>query len=249
MRLADGRTHQRRELRPARGSLLRSCVHLTCDGGTVAATDLRVLLVGDVLVRAFEAEGVQVLHSAAIPELPPEQIKTLDRAVTVLGIHPPEADPGAVAQVHVFGGARRDAESGLWVEVGPVREESVPLPVLHEEDGRETEPLAFRLALLSTPYQEPVRLTASELADAERTLRDWRRRTAVWALAPSRPVPAEIHGRLRAALAEDLGTVALLAVLRGVGADPGVPDGAKFETFAYADRFLGLELAREIGQG
>jgi hypothetical protein len=30
--------------------------------------------------------------------------------------------------------------------------------------------------------------------------------------------------------------------------DASVPTGAKFETFLYADRILGLELAREIGQ-
>lgn len=26
-----------------------------------------------------------------------------------------------------------------------------------------------------------------------------------------------------------------------------MPDGARFETYAYADRILGLELTREIG--
>jgi hypothetical protein len=39
----------------------------------------------------------------------------------------------------------------------------------------------------------------------------------------------------------------VLRVLRRVETDPGLPDGARFETYAYADRFLGLHLARDVG--
>lgn len=30
--------------------------------------------------------------------------------------------------------------------------------------------------------------------------------------------------------------------------DPAVPDGVKFETFAAADRLVGLDLARDVGR-
>ncbi|SMF49456.1 hypothetical protein SAMN02745830_03865 [Streptomyces sp. Amel2xC10] len=40
----------------------------------------------------------------------------------------------------------------------------------------------------------------------------------------------------------------VLSVLRSVAAaGPELPDGARFETYAYADRLLGLELTRDIG--
>jgi hypothetical protein len=39
-----------------------------------------------------------------------------------------------------------------------------------------------------------------------------------------------------------------LALLRDLSLDANVPAGAKFETFLYADRILGLDLPGEIGQ-
>ena len=39
-----------------------------------------------------------------------------------------------------------------------------------------------------------------------------------------------------------------LAELEALTADGEVADGAKFETFAAADRLLGLDLARDIGR-
>ncbi|MET8631747.1 hypothetical protein [Streptomyces sp. NPDC004680] len=110
------------------------------------------------------------------------------------------------------------------------------------------DPLAVRLALLSTPYRRPVTLTADRLADAVRTLRAWRQQVAGWADSPSKPVPADIVGRANAALAEDLATGGMLDVLRQVETDETISDGAKFETFALLDRVLGLELTRDIGR-
>jgi hypothetical protein len=50
------------------------------------------------------------------------------------------------------------------------------------------------------------------------------------------------------ALADDLDTPAALRALDDLAGDPGIPDGVKFETFAAADRVLGLDLARDIGK-
>jgi hypothetical protein len=60
-------------------------------------------------------------------------------------------------------------------------------------------------------------------------------------------VPEALRVRLRAAWEDDLDVPEVLHVLREVEDDPDLPPGACFETYAYADRFLGLELTREIG--
>ncbi|MEU1011388.1 hypothetical protein [Streptomyces sp. NPDC005890] len=116
-----------------------------------------------------------------------------------------------------------------------------PLPALL------CDPSALRLALLAVPRSEPVRLDPDVLDDAARSLARWRRAVAGWARRPSRPVPGEVRERLRAAWEDDLDLPAVLGVLRDVETAPGVADGARFETFAYADRLLALDLARDIG--
>ena len=70
---------------------------------------------------------------------------------------------------------------------------------------------------------------------------------ADWARRPSRPVPDEVRADLRAAWEDDLDTAGVLGALRAAEADPGLVDGARFETYAYADRLLGLDLARDLG--
>jgi hypothetical protein len=42
--------------------------------------------------------------------------------------------------------------------------------------------------------------------------------------------------------------VSALALLRSLASDEDVPAGARFETFVYADRVLGLDLPRDIGR-
>jgi hypothetical protein len=46
---------------------------------------------------------------------------------------------------------------------------------------------------------------------------------------------------------DDLDTVAALDLLRNLESRQDIPAGAKFETFLFVDRVLGLELPREIG--
>jgi hypothetical protein len=52
---------------------------------------------------------------------------------------------------------------------------------------------------------------------------------------------------LRAAWEDDLDVPAALEVLRRLEEAEDVPPGARFESYAYADRLVGLELTREIG--
>lgn len=110
-----------------------------------------------------------------------------------------------------------------------------------------SDPASLRLALLSVPRNSAVRLSAGPLEEAARTLAHWRRAVAGWARQPSRPVPDEVRARLRAAWEDDLDLPGVLDVLREVERAPGLPDGARFETYVYADRLLALDLARDLG--
>ncbi len=59
---------------------------------------------------------------------------------------------------------------------------------------------------------------------------------------------AQYTGDFLGALDDDLDTPAALRTLSALAADPVIPDGSKFEAFAHLDRFLGLDLAREVGR-
>jgi hypothetical protein len=227
---------------------LRICVHGPADGAWSGLSDLRVLLVADVLTRVAELQGLQVIAVLAADGPPPAEV---DRDVGALGIYPPAARTspghaetalGGPPHVHVASTeAGTGAEGGgLLLGVGAVED------LTTEQDGRD--PLALRLALLSHPHRQLARLVPDALADAAGSLVRWRASMAEWAGHPSRPIPAEAAAKIRDAFDEDLNTVAAVSLLRGMEASPQVPAGAKFETFAFVDRVLGLELAREIGR-
>jgi hypothetical protein len=257
LRITDGRTHHRVEIPTAGPRVLRICTHLACSGLEVGPTDLRALLVGDVLLRTVEANGGQVVHVAARPELPPEQSEALERATAALGIHPPaawvstdqlDAALGDRADLHVFGDARRDsAEQGVRVETARVQH-AAAVRRWHGDGPEGRDALALRLALLEHGYRSPVRLSVAVLADAEHRLAAWRGRVAGWAHSPSRPVPDPIRRQARIAIADDLGTPGVLALLRRIDHADDIPEGAKFESFALLDRVLGLELIRDVGR-
>ncbi|MFH9006284.1 hypothetical protein ACH4E5_23985 [Streptomyces afghaniensis] len=141
---------------------------------------------------------------------------------------------------------RRSAEPGL-----SARDSAGPNPPGGQSVGSGplggVDPAVLRLALLARHHSVPVRLEADVLGEAEATLARWRRAVARWARRPSRPVPDDVRGRLRDAWDDDLDVPRVLDVLRGVEKEPDLPDGARFETYAYADRLLGLELTRDLG--
>jgi hypothetical protein len=110
------------------------------------------------------------------------------------------------------------------------------------------DPLALRLALMQRPYREEATLTRDDLESAGEQLRRWRALVTHWADSPSKPMCAQYTGDFLGALDNDLDTPAALRTLSALAADQVIPDGSKFETFAYADRFLGLDLAREVGR-
>lgn len=120
--------------------------------------------------------------------------------------------------------------------------------LLDDVVGRGHDPLALRLAFCEHHYRQQLNLTWDTVAAADRTLRRWRARVAEWAQAPGAPPPRGWVEPAYAALDADLDTAAVVRLLRRAERDPGLPAGARFELFAHLDRFLGLELTRDVGR-
>ncbi len=114
--------------------------------------------------------------------------------------------------------------------------------------ARGHDPLALRLAFLSSRYRQQANLSWDAIAAASSTLERWRGRVADWAEQPSAAMDAAAHEEVLGAFDDDLDSPRAVQVLRRLEKDPAVADGAKFETFAWADRLLGLDLARSVGR-
>jgi cysteinyl-tRNA synthetase len=110
------------------------------------------------------------------------------------------------------------------------------------------DPLALRLFFLTGRYRQQMNLTWETLAAADRRLARWRAKVADWAEAPSAAMSVAHVDRLRAAFDDDLDTPSALVALADLEKDDDVPAGAKFETFAWVDRLLGLDLVRDVGR-
>ncbi|GGY31282.1 hypothetical protein GCM10010384_43120 [Streptomyces djakartensis] len=237
LRIIDARTGEPVDAAPARRGLTRVEVHAS----GFDTTNLRVLLVADVLVRALEMDSTPVYALLAGGRHRAE----LRAGAAALGVRPLEDGPetGAglsaaqVIHVAVQGGAATD---GVRIGVAPAHPED-PGPL------DDTDPAVLRLALLTRRHDDPVRVEEAVLDEARATLARWRGAVAGWARRPSRPVPDEVRGRLRDAWQDDLDVPGVLEVLRQVETEPDLPDGARFETYAYADRLLGLDLTRDLG--
>jgi cysteinyl-tRNA synthetase len=114
--------------------------------------------------------------------------------------------------------------------------------------GRGLDPLALRLALMQNRYRQQMNLTWDALSAAHTTLLRWRARVAEWATSPSAAMPPDVVGGITSALAEDLDIPRAILLLRELERDDAIAPGAKFEVFAYLDRVLGLDLARDVGR-
>jgi hypothetical protein len=148
--------------------------------------------------------------------------------------------------------------AAYWIDVAGTAEpaEGAGDRLLRELLGAAQEPLAVRIKLMRHGYGEAVGhggrlagadLDGADLAGEAATLARWRELVARWARSPSGPVSRRYADAITAAFAGDLDTAAALRALDALAADPGEPDGVKFETFAAADMLLGLDLARQVG--
>jgi cysteinyl-tRNA synthetase len=110
------------------------------------------------------------------------------------------------------------------------------------------DPLALRLAFLSSRYRQQANLSWAAIEGASRQLTRWRELVAAWAEEPSKPMCADYVAELREAFEDDLDTPRALQVLRRLEKDEALPAGSKLETFLWVDHYLGLDLARDIGK-
>ncbi len=257
LRLLDACTGSRAEVRLARPGVLRVCAHMPQAATGSGLTALRMLLIADLLARTAELGGLQVLTVVTIGDPAAGWAEALPDDAGALGIHPPTARAapgdapsalGGPIDVHlVSGDASPDhGPDGLTACVGAAHL-GAGRAGGGQPGGHGHDPLAVRLALMSFPGHLPADLTGDLLDRAGATLASWRHQVAHWAESPSRPVPVPVAEAVRAAFS-DLDTVSTLGLLGGLAQDASVPAGTKFETFVYADRILGLDLAREVGR-
>jgi hypothetical protein len=117
-----------------------------------------------------------------------------------------------------------------------------------EAADRGLDPLAVRLTFMRARYRDGADLSWPALTEADTTLTGWRKSVAQWANSPSGAMATRYADAITAAFEDDLDTAAALGALQALAADAEVAPGTKFETFAAADRLLGLDLARDIGR-
>jgi hypothetical protein len=253
--VTDSRTGRACEITGARRGLLNVRVFLDCPGGRANVADLRALVVADVLRRVVEAQGPQATGSVDHPELTREQSAVLARAAAALGVPRPEphsAGPDDRADVWILaaGPSGRAAGAadprGTSIAVAGVSGWDAAAGLPGTADGVDAQ--ALRLGLLRHAHDRTADVTPGALAGAAGVLADWRRGMAEWSRLPSKALPGEIAAAARAALARDLATPKVLDLLDHVARAPGIDPGSKFELFASLDRFLALELARDIGR-
>jgi hypothetical protein len=133
------------------------------------------------------------------------------------------------------------------IRVGKVASPAHPGAALAGVLG-DCEPLTLRLTLLRYQHMRPATLSTARLHRAAQSLYRWRYKVAMWAEMPSAPaVPGTVHA-MRSALMAGLDTATVLTGLHRLEVDPQVASGSKFETFAYLDRVLALDLCRLIGK-
>src|ERR1700722_18719569 len=113
---------------------------------------------------------------------------------------------------------------------------------------RGLDPLAVRLAFLEHRYRQQMNLPWETPTAAHGTLRRWGEQVADGANGPRKPMAGQYWSRITTALDDDLDTPAALRALRELERDAAIPAGSKFETFASADRVLGLGLGRGVGR-
>lgn len=252
LRITDARTGETVDAVRARRGLTRVEAHVERED----LSALRVLLVADVLARALELGGTPVVTVAD----PPPGLRA--RADS-LGIRRAEGERGGAGPaLHVLTppAAKLPADTAATdtdpTDSTPSNAAQGPSPLDTAPDGVRVEvapvsgtadPELLRMILLATPRRQALDLAAADLDGARETLARWRAAVAGWATRPSKPVPEHVRQELRAAWEDDLDVPAVLAALRRVEHAEDMPDGARFETYAFADRLLGLELTRDIG--
>jgi len=232
---------------PARPRQLRTCTAGAAGGEPGEAGALRSYVVADVIRRVAERHSLLVTAWHAAGESAAGG-HALAAAWAALNIHPLEPVPEPPAALDLGIGPQPVQAGARWLQAAPARPADGAGMSLAAISGRGLDPLALRLVFLQQHYGEAVELTWAGLAAADRTVREWRALVADWANSPSKPMCAQYTADIRDAFDNDLDTPAALRVVAALAADPQIPAGSKFESFAWTDHLLGLDLARDIGR-
>ena len=107
---------------------------------------------------------------------------------------------------------------------------------------RGLDPLSLRFVLLENRYRSQMDLTWASLEAAHATLRRLRESMALWGSRNEELMDSEIYK----ALIQDLDTPRAMQRIRAIEKDKELSPETKRAIFIYADRVLGLDLAREI---
>lgn len=257
------RTGHRRELR------VLAVAPVLADPGDPDLGQLRGWLLPDQLRRTAErrslvptvcevfapgvdgAEPLAASVRAALNFYPPARIaparEPVERTVEFTGGGPPAFDVGT-------------GDTGWLAGLDVIRYHTAPTGIagqsprhpgpqrLSEVTARGIDPLTVRLVFMHNRYRNGVDLTWEMLESWDEILTGWRRSVAQWANSPSAAMSARYADAITAAFEDDLFAPIALGQLQQLEEDDGVAPGAKFETFAAADRLLGLDLARDIGR-
>ena len=211
-------------------------------------TRARVLVVGDLVRRVLED-----LHSAQVLAT----LITEDHTAA-------DDDRRAEFMVRPMAGTYRDvtaAEEGMGRPVDlviatekcsgqltPKRPVMGVAPVHYGKLSSEADPASVRFTLARAPYAQPVDITGSVLDQADTVLARWRERLAAWGRHPSRPIPPGWRSAAVAALDDNVDVSAVVTMLLALEDVDDIEPGVKFEAFAYLDRVLAVDLARELGR-
>ncbi len=239
LRLRDARTGELTDVLPAGRRQLRILVN--------APGQVRAYLAADLLRRA--AEQSRLIPQVSELLLAGAETTQVRATRDALNIHPPEATMAASSV--------RDGMSPFDVGFGLLGEAASDIAGLarlwvrvagdNHEAGLGAQPLAARLSLLRHGYGDPLGSDWAPATDAQ-TLGHWRALVAQWARSPSGAMSRPHANAITQAFANGLDSAAALAVLDALAGNRDVPPGVKFETFAAADRLLGLDLAADIGR-
>ncbi|MBI3648225.1 MAG: cysteine--tRNA ligase [Actinobacteria bacterium] len=145
-----------------------------------------------------------------------------------------------VIDVWVHGGHLRLAGQKIAKSTGNV----VRVPELAE---RGLDPLAFRWLTFQARYRSEMDFTWEAMEDADRRVRQLRKRMAEWA-PPAAELSAESRAfdrRFREAIADDLDLPTAVKVVGELVSSAAVPDGEKYALLASWDGVLGLDLERD----
>jgi len=263
LRVHDPTTDSFREVRVRRPGLIEVCAHVRrAKTRELDLTALRVLLVADLIARVAELNGIQAFTTHFEDVDDSTGTHAFGLAPESLGIHPPApsspvedglgAQCDGPADVHVIGPrASPRVPGGITTAIGTAycnengdKNGALAAKVTSEPGG---DPLAVKLALSSIPYFQPAVIRAETLTSALDRLDRWRHQVARWAESLSRPVPSLLKTNFHEFF-DQLATWSVIQVLNEFADKADVPPGAKFETFVFADRILGLDLARSVGQ-